>query len=136
MNENFLKNFKVNICRDHIGGLLGEAILKFFLKEKLIIKNENDLYDLTDKGLEDLELIGIDIEELRFSNNKLINICIEKENGILFEHIGSELGLLIYERFFELKWLKKFDDENVYLTKSGMEGLKSLGIRIKRYNFA
>jgi len=136
MNENFIKNFKVNVCRDHIGGLLGEAILKFFLKEKLIIKNENDLYDLTDRGFEDLELIGIDIEGLRFSNNKLINICIEKENGILFEHIGSELGSLIYERFFELKWLKKFDDEDVYLTKSGIEGLKSLGVRIKRYNFA
>ena len=136
MNENIGKEINVIICKDHIGGLLGESILKFFLKEKLIFRDKNDEYKITDRGWEDLELIGIDIDELKFSKNKIVNICIERDNGILFEHIGSKLGSLIYKRFFELNWLKKIDDKKIIITNKGVSGLSSLGVRIKRYNFA
>lgn len=134
MNYTFGKKIKIDVCKEHIGGLLGEAILQFFLKEKLIMIDSNDEYKITDKGWEDLEMIGIDIDDLSHSNNKVVNICIERDNGILFEHIGSKLGSLIYKRFFELSWLIKDDDNKVILSKSGASGLTTLGIKIKRYN--
>ena len=136
MIRNFDEVIKINICKEHIGGLLGEAILQFFLKEKLIIKNDNDEYKITDKGWEDLEIIGININELNRGNNKIVPICIEKDNGILFEHIGSKLGSLIYERFFQMKWLLKVDENKTVLSNKGISGLRSLGVKIKRYNLA
>lgn len=134
MNRNIDKEIKINICKEHIGGLLGEAILQLFLKEKLIVKNDTDEYKITDKGWEDLEIIGININELNRENNKIVSICIEKDNGILFEHIGSKLGSLIHDRFFQMKWLLKVDDNKTVLSKKGILGLLSLGVKIKRYN--
>ena len=64
----------------------------------------------------------------------LISALIIYLSGILFEHIGSKLGSLIIERFFELKWLIKLDDKNIILSNKGISGLKSLGVKIKRYN--
>jgi len=128
------KDIKINICKNHLGGLLGEAILQFFLREKLIIRDHKDNYNITEKGWEDLEIVGLDINQLKYSDNKIIKICMESVNGILFEHIGSKLGLLIYEKFIELEWLKKIDDNRLMLTNRGILGLKSLGVKIKRYH--
>jgi predicted methyltransferase len=120
---------EVNIYNDHISGLLGETILKFFLKEKLIELNEK-FYNITLKGWEILENIGIDVNDL--SSNKInIDICTENKNGILFEHIGSRLGVLIKEKLLELSWIEH-NYNKIILTEKGENGLVSLGITIKR----
>jgi len=36
------KSLLISSCHDHIGGIFGEILLKFFLKEELIELNEND----------------------------------------------------------------------------------------------
>jgi hypothetical protein len=120
----------VTTCNNHIGGLLGEYILGFFLKEKLI-KSIDDVYIITDKGWEDLEIIGIDVDKLRSIKRKIINICIESNDGILFEHIGSYLGAFFMERMIELGWLKEKDEIRYELTERGFTGLESLGVVIK-----
>jgi hypothetical protein len=128
------KEFKINLCGEHIGGLLGEAVLQFFLREKLILKDNKDKYYITDKGWEDLEIIGIDIDKLKLSNNKIINICLKSKDGILFEHIGSKLGTLLFEKFIELEWLKRTNDNRIILSNRGILGLESLGVKTKRYH--
>jgi len=125
------RDIKIHACNGHISGLLGEAILKFFLKEKLIEQDEN-AYNITDKGWESLELVGIDINYLSSNKNrKIVDICTENRDGILFEHIGSRLGFLIKEKLLDLKWIKNYH-ENLFLTNKGVNGLDSLGIKIKR----
>jgi len=131
MNEElFEKGKKVSSCYDHAGGLLGEAILRFFLKEELIKKSDCD-YIITDKGWEELELIGIDIDKLRSTNRKIVNVCVEGNHGILYEHIGSYLGTLLMERMLELGWLEKKDEKKIELTEKGFKGLESMGVKIK-----
>jgi len=131
MNKrSFEKRIIVNPCYDHVGGLLGEALLRFFLKEKLIKRLEED-YIITENGWEELEIIGIDIDKLRSYKRKIVKVCIESNHGILYEHIGSYLGTLLMERISELGWLKKKDEKRYELTEKGLTGLESLGVRIK-----
>jgi len=132
MNENIQTNIKIKSCNEHIGGFLGEALLKFFLKEKLIQQNDND-YDITQKGWEELEIIGVDINKLQSNNKKNVKICIESNHGILYEHIGSNLGNLLMERMLELQWIKKNNGNKLELTKKGLTGLESMGVRIKSF---
>jgi len=120
----------VRPCYDHVGGLLGEAILRFFLKEDLI-KRIDEEYIITEKGWDELEIIGIDIEKLRSINRKIVNVCIESSHGILYEHIGSYLGNILMEKMFELGWLLKKDDNRFELTEKGLIGLESFGVKIK-----
>jgi len=132
MNTNskyFNKGKIVSSCNDHIGGLLGEAILRFFLKENLIKMTENE-YFITDKGWEELELIGVDVDKLRALKNQIVKICFESNHGILYEHLGSYLGNLLMIRMIELEWIIK-NEKKFELTEKGLTGLESMGIRIK-----
>ena len=131
MNEkNFEKSIKVTSCHDHIGGLLGEAFLRFFLKERLIENLVNE-YVITDKGWDELEIIGIDVDKLRSTKRKIVNICFESNHGILYEHLGSYLGNSLMNRMIELEWIKKKNGKSFLLTDKGLTGLESMGVRIK-----
>ncbi len=131
MNKgNFDKVINVTSCNGHLGGLLGEALLRFFLKENLIKINGND-YAITQKGWDELEIIGIDVDKLRSIKSKIVNVCFESNHGILYEHVGSYLGNLLMERMIELNWIKKKDEKILQLTDKGFTGLESMGIRIK-----
>ncbi|KYK21767.1 hypothetical protein AYK24_03150 [Thermoplasmatales archaeon SG8-52-4] len=133
MNKILSKNIKViNTCYNHVGGLLGEAILRFFLKEELIKRLDNE-YIITEKGWDELEIIGIDIEKLRSNNRKIVNVCIESNHGILYEHIGSFLGTTLMEKMLELGWIKKKDEKIFELTEKGITGLESFGVNIKTF---
>jgi len=130
--KNFEKRINITFCQDHLGGLLGEALLRFFLKEKLIKMNGND-YIISDKGWDELEIIGIDVDKLRLMKRKIVNICFENNHGIFYEHLGSYLGNLLMVRMIELDWLKKKDEKNFELTEKGFSGLESMGVKIKTF---
>lgn len=119
-----------NLCYNHLGGLLGETLLKFFLKEELI-KMINDEYKVTDKGWKELEGIGVDTDKLRSIKGKLVTICIESDHGIFYEHIGSYLGNLLMEKILELGWIEKKDENRFELTEKGLTSLESMGIKIR-----
>ena len=129
-NVNLEKKINVTSCYDHVGGLLGEALLRFFLKENLIKIFDND-YIITDKGWDELEIIGVDVDKLRSIKRKIVNICFESKHGILYEHLGSYLGNLLTERMIELEWIKKKNGKIFLLTEKGLTGLKSMGVKIK-----
>jgi hypothetical protein len=131
MNDlNFVNKINVTACYDHIGGLLGEALLRFFLKENLIKIFDNE-YVITDKGWDELEIIGVDVDKLRSTKRKIVNICFESNHGILYEHLGSDLGTLLMHRLIELEWLKKKNGNRIQLTEKGLTGLESMGVKIK-----
>ena len=88
------KIMNVTSCNSHLGGLLGEALLRFFLKENLIKMINNEL-EITPKGWEELEIIGVDVDKLRSEKSNIANICFESNHGILYEHLGSFLGSLL-----------------------------------------
>ena len=118
-------------CHDHIGGLLGEVLLRFFLKEHLIRIFDNE-YVVTDKGWDELEIIGVDVEKLRSTKRKIVNICFGGDHGILYEHLGSTLGSSLMELMIELNWIKKKGEKIILLTEKGLTGLESMGVEIKK----
>jgi len=124
------KGKTIKICYDHIGGILGEAILKFFIKEKLIELVDEE-YEITEKGWDELEIIGVDINKLRSEKRKTVNICFESNHGILYEHLGAHLGNVIMKRMTELNWIMKKQEKNYELTEKGFSGLNNMGIKIK-----
>ena len=131
MNKvNLEKKINVTSCFDHVGGLLGEALLRFFLKENLIKILDNE-YVITDKGWDELEIIGVDINKLRSMKRKAASVCFESNHGILYEHLGSTLGSLLLDRMIELEWLKKENGKRFKLTEKGLTGLESMGVKIK-----
>ena len=132
--ENLEKKINVTSCYDHIGGLLGEALLRFFLKENLVKIFDNE-YVITDKGWDELEIIGVNVDKLRSTKRKVVNICFESNHGILYEHFGSYLGNLIMERMVELEWIKKKNGKRIQLTEKGLTGLESMGVKIKSVSF-
>jgi len=124
------KVIMVTSCNDHLSGILGESLLRFFLKEKLIRNFDNE-YIITEKGWEELEIIGIDVDKLRSTKRKIVNICIESNLGILYEHLGSSLGNLLMEQLIKLEWITKKNEKKYLLTKKGLTGLESMGVQIK-----
>jgi len=129
-NVNLEKKINVTSCYDHLGGLLGEALLRFFLEENLIKIFDNE-YVITDKGWDELEIIGVDVNKLRLTKRKIVNICFESNHGILYEHLGSNLGNLLMERMIELEWIKKKNGKKFLLTEKGLTGLESMGVKLK-----
>ncbi|KYK21166.1 hypothetical protein AYK21_05390 [Thermoplasmatales archaeon SG8-52-2] len=128
LNQNKIMN--LTTCNGHLGGILGEALLSFFLKEELIKINEKE-YFITQKGWDELEIIGIDVEKLRSEKKKTVNICFESNHGILYEHVGEFLGNLLMNRMIELNWIRKKNDKLYELTEKGLSGLESMGIKLK-----
>lgn len=124
----------VNYCYDHLGGILGEAIFEFLIKEKWIQKNNDNEYDITDKGWEELEILGVAVEKLNSKKRKIVNSCRERHHGIYHEHTGSHLGSLIADLLVENKWILKNGEDNPILTKKGLRGLHSLGVSTKNIN--
>lgn len=119
----------VTTCYDHLGGILGELIFNFFLKEKLIEKSKVDNeYIISGKGWNELEIFGIDVKKLRSSKRKIVTICYDTYYGIYDQHIGAHLGAVLKDWFFELGWVVINEKKIVRLTKKGLHGLKALGV--------
>ena len=76
INKQISKRTFIDSCNDHLGGILGEALFKFVLKEKWI-ENSDGEYNITNKGWEELEIIGLDVETLRNTKRKTVKICFE-----------------------------------------------------------
>jgi hypothetical protein len=132
MNKLIYKRTIVDSCYDHLGGILGETLFKFLLKEKWI-ENSDGEYNITDKGWEELETMGLDIDMLRNTKRKIVNICLQSNYGIFHEHIGAHLGSLLMELMIDLNWLVKKDEKRFELTDTGISGLESLGVEIKKF---
>jgi len=71
INKQIYKRTFIDSCYNHIGGVLGEILFKFILKEKWI-ENSNGEYYITDKGWEELEIIGLDVDTLRNAKRKTV----------------------------------------------------------------
>lgn len=121
----------VTYCYDHIGGILGEAIFEFLLREKWIEKDGEKQYHITEKGWEELEIMGVQLEKISSTSPKTFTSCHEKHHGIYHEHAGSPLGNLITDLLIEQEWIIKKGEDNLLLTKKGLRGLQSLGILTK-----
>jgi len=132
MSNQIYKRTIVESCYDHLGGILGEAIFKFLLKEKWI-ENIDGEYNLTDKGWNELEIMGLDVDTLRNTKRKIVNVCFQSNYGIFHEHIGAHLGSLMLRLMVDLNWLAKIDEKRYELTNTGVSGLESLGVETKKF---
>ena len=133
MNQNLLEERKIiSLCYDHFGGILSEALFNFLIKEKWIQKDEKEI-SITEKGWNELEILGIDVEKLQPTKTKVVTSCIERQYGIHHEHTGAYLGSLLADWLVDSGWIVKKGDDNLNLTKKGLHGLEALGVDIKSF---
>ena len=131
MNKNLFEERKIiSSCDDHFGGILGEALFNFLIKEKWIQKDEKEI-SITENGWNELEILGLDVEKLRSTKRKMVTACIERHYGIFHEHTGAYLGSLLAEWLVDSGWIVKKVEDHFSLTKKGLHGLESLGVDIK-----
>jgi hypothetical protein len=132
MKKKFFNKMNViTSCNDHIGGIVGEIVLKYFLKQRLIEAHDDDVF-LTDKGKEELELMGI--EQSLLCSPTSVQICHEQDFGIVYEHLGGTLGRLFLHRLLELGWVLPRDEGSYVFTQKGLEGFTTLGIDLKKFH--
>ena len=122
----------ITSCYDHLGGILGEVLFNFLIREKWIQKDEKEI-SITEKGWDELEILGIDVEKLHSTKRKMVTSCIERQYGIYHEHTGAYLGSLLTDWLIDSRWVVKKENGNLGLTKKGLHGLKSLGVDIKNF---
>jgi RNA polymerase sigma factor (sigma-70 family) len=93
MNKQMHKRTILDSCYDHIGGILGEALFKFLLKEKWI-ENIDGEYNITDKGWEELEeqlkKLYLAIKTLNQLDRAIVLLYLEKRS---YEQIGEITGI-------------------------------------------
>ena len=134
MNTNLCAERKIiTSCYDHFGGVLGEVLFNFLIKEKWIQKDEKEI-SITEKGWNELEILGIDVEKLQPPKTKVVTSCIERQYGIHHEHTGSYLGSLLADWLVDSGWIVKKGNDHLNLTKKGLHGLEALGVDIKSFN--
>jgi len=131
MKRLFVQGNMITMCSDHIGGIVGELVLKYFLKNRLIEVTDGGVF-LTEKGVEELEMMGIECSLL--VSPSYIQICHEQDFGIVYEHLGGTLGKLFLNRLCELGWVLPRDNESYFFTHKGLEGFTTLGIDLKKFH--
>ncbi|MFS1512110.1 ArsR/SmtB family transcription factor [Chengkuizengella sp. SCS-71B] len=114
-------------CYDHLAGELGVNITEALLKQDLIIL-KNDLYEVTKKGEEWFEDLGIMIHNVGKSRRVFAKPCLDWSERRY--HISGWLGAAIATHFMEQKWIvKSTTNRSVQLTEEGTNMLKdSLGL--------
>jgi hypothetical protein len=128
-------------CYDHLAGMLGTGLMQAMLDGGLLAGGDGrfdpataghdrlssagfDLdYSLTVRGVDELEVFGIDLESLRSRRRPLIRYCVDWSEQR--HHLAGALGAAIAERMLALKWIHRARRSRaVHITDEGYRGMR------------
>jgi DNA-binding transcriptional ArsR family regulator len=116
-------------CYDHIAGALGVAIHdRLHVTGWLTIGDYG--YDLTSRGVEGLEALGIDVDHTRAMRRRFAFACLDWSERR--PHLGGALGAALLTLLRKKKWVAgDLDSRALAITRIGRhELLVRLGLRI------
>jgi DNA-binding transcriptional ArsR family regulator len=115
-------------CYDHLAGALGVLITDTLLDQGLILGTAG--FELTARGDEWLDALGIDVVALRQSRRALARPCLDWSERR--DHLAGAAGAAIATTMLERRWLARLDGTRaVRLTLRGREGLyRTLGLEV------
>lgn len=115
-------------CYDHIAGIFGVAIHdRFHASGWLTIGDRG--YDLTSRGVEGLEALGIDVEHTRALRRRFAFACLDWSERR--PHLGGALGAALLALLRKKKWVTgDLDSRALTITRIGQrELLARLGLQ-------
>jgi DNA-binding transcriptional ArsR family regulator len=113
-------------CYDHLAGKVGVLITDSLLKQKLILKNEND-FEVTSKGSKWFAEMKIDTDELKHQRRAFAKTCLDWSERR--HHISGALGAALLDKMLTADWLRRTKNSRAIVITS--KGQKTLYERFK-----
>ncbi|MDN3357639.1 winged helix-turn-helix domain-containing protein [Actinomadura sp. DC4] len=112
-------------CYDHLAGRAGAALFDAMLGRGLIERHEEDAYDVTEKGRERLEQIGVDVDAVRGSRRRFAGHCLDWTERR--PHLNGALGAAVTAGLVDLGWFERGTSRrSLVLTEKGRSGLSDV----------
>jgi DNA-binding transcriptional ArsR family regulator len=115
-------------CYDHLAGRAGVALFEALVGQGLIeSRGEDDdpgrsAYEVTDKGEERLNDLGVDLEAARAARRRFAGYCLDWTERR--PHLNGALGAALTRRLVELGWFERGTSRrSLVLTEDGHRGL-------------
>jgi DNA-binding transcriptional ArsR family regulator len=120
-------------CYDHMAGALGVLLhnrLKTLGWLAVISTDRNDTYELTSRGIQGMEALGIDVSAIREQRRRFAFACIDWSERQ--PHIGGALGAAIFKIALKRKWVvQEPDSRALTVTRYGRrEMLSRFGLKL------
>ncbi|HME09735.1 MAG TPA: helix-turn-helix transcriptional regulator [Bryobacteraceae bacterium] len=117
-------------CYDHIAGTLGVSLHDRFRGLEWIRDTSGDSYDVTSRGIQAFEGLGIDVEEIRALRRRFAFPCLDWSERR--SHIGGALGAAILKLALKRRWVAQdLDSRTLEITNLGRrEMLAKFGVRL------
>jgi DNA-binding transcriptional ArsR family regulator len=111
-------------CYDHIAGALGVSLHDRLLSLGWLTNAEDQACDMTAKGRESLEHLGIDIERARKLRRRFAYACVDWSERR--PHLGGALGAALLNFLLKRKWvLQDLDSRALNVTNLGRREMLS-----------
>ena len=109
---------RARTCYDHLAGRLGVGLLAALERDGIVVAADGS-YRITERGVERLAALGIDVRALeRGSRRPVVRGCRDWTESR--DHLAGAVGAALARRFFELGWARAGDaGRAVELTPAG-----------------
>jgi len=92
------------VCYNHLAGYKGIQLYDYMISSSCILDKKGSLI-VTAKGEQLVADLGIDINALRAARSPLCRTCLDWSERRT--HLAGSLGRALFERFEQLRWLKR-----------------------------
>lgn len=114
---------RARTCYDHLAGHLGVTLTEALEHAETLTPSDSG-WDLTAKGEQRLEQLGLDIARLRGGRRKLLRPCLDWTERR--PHLAGALGAALAARLIELGWIERLPDTRaVRVTAAGQPRLRA-----------
>jgi DNA-binding transcriptional ArsR family regulator len=116
-------------CYDHLAGKVAVEITNKLIHQK-IVYIENDHYDVTRKGLQWFNTLGIDADALRQERRQFARRCLDWSERK--PHLAGSLGAALLTTWIDSGWItRQKNTRATTLTAKGQQGFyKLLGLNL------
>jgi DNA-binding transcriptional ArsR family regulator len=96
---------KARVCYDHLAGELGVKVYESLAAARALTISADGEVDLTSRGEEMFEKLGIDLAELRHRRRPLCHPCLDWTERR--HHLAGALGAALLEEITRRKWARR-----------------------------
>lgn len=116
------KNLRLSrSCYQHLAGAIAVKIYAVMIQEKWLTGDNH--YTLTDVGQNELKKLGLNLEGVNLSQNKLAYCCLDWSERV--PHLGGLLAQKLFKLFEQKNWIQRYPQtREVIWTKDGQRALK------------
>jgi DNA-binding transcriptional ArsR family regulator len=114
------------VCYDHMAGHLGVLLHDRLLQLRWLSRSsktgEDNSYDLTVEGVKALEVLGLEVEEIRRLRRRFAYACLDWSERR--PHLGGALGSALLKAAVKRKWvIQDLDSRAIRITNVGRRDL-------------